>query len=229
MSSGPTVFLESCGWRHRPVASALPVCLSACLLGGSGCTGPFRVFSSSVWARGRADRWRCAILLLRFGIQRIILDLVCIPSGPQPAQPRLLILGSGRLGAFDMLTFSCSPRFASPTLLVCVIADHFLLALGSGTPGAAGKTTMQPAMRGIEMGKVRSIPEISQEINQEISQEIHIVSFLSKPTNARNGHGHMSYRLAPVSKVTCCLQLAAGPQTSSYVCVLHVTCSCTRM
>ena len=37
----------------------------------------------------------CDKILLRLGIQRIIHDLVSIPSGSLPAQPRVLMFGSG--------------------------------------------------------------------------------------------------------------------------------------
>ena len=63
--------------------------------GGSDFTAPFRMFSSSFWVRGVLPMTMCDKILLRLGIQRIIHDLVSIPFGPLPAQPRVLIFGSG--------------------------------------------------------------------------------------------------------------------------------------
>ena len=59
----------------------------------------------------------CDTILVRLKFQHIILDLVCIPSGPQPAQPRHLFFGfgGGQMGNPTFANLPFLPGEVSPS------------------------------------------------------------------------------------------------------------------
>ena len=117
----------------------------------------------------------CDKILLRLGIQRIIHDLVSIPSGSLPAQPRVLMFGSGvrlhwPVPHFLLLVLGsgCTgcTRYVNNFGISSGCTGPFLLIFGSGGSARNGyvdlfgfsssfwvrhktreRTTVRPAMR----------------------------------------------------------------------------------